>query len=208
MKSHKSKRRWLDEHHNDDYVKRARREGYRSRAVYKLLEIDDRDRILKPGMTVIDLGAAPGGWSQVAAIRLQGKGRIIASDIVPMDPLAGVEIVEGDFREQDVFDRITALLGGAQVDLVISDMAPNISGVAAIDQPRAMFLTELALDLALKVLKPGGNYLVKVFQGAGSDDYIRLLRQHFKLVTVRKPKASRPRSREVYALARELISQN
>ncbi|MBI1194599.1 MAG: 23S rRNA (uridine(2552)-2'-O)-methyltransferase RlmE [Gammaproteobacteria bacterium] len=206
MKSHKSKQRWLNEHHNDDYVKRARKEGYRSRAVYKLLEIDDRDRILKPGMTVIDLGAAPGGWSQVAAIRLQGKGRIIASDILPMDPLAGVEIVEGDFREQAVFDRIMALLGDAKADLVISDMAPNISGVAAIDQPRAMFLTELALDLALKILKPGGNLLVKVFQGAGSDDYIRLLRQHFKVVTVRKPKASRPRSREVYALSRDLIS--
>lgn len=206
MSSHKSKRRWLDEHHNDDYVKRARKEGFRSRAVYKLLEIDERDRLLKPGMTIIDLGAAPGGWSQVATGRLQGSGRVIATDILPMDPLPDVEIIQGDFREQEVLDRILESLGDAKADLVISDMAPNISGMSVVDQPRAMFLAELALDLALKVLKPGGTLLVKVFQGQGSDDYIRLLRQHFKLVTVRKPKASRPRSREVYALSREMIS--
>jgi len=206
MSSHKSKRRWLDEHHNDDYVKRARKEGFRSRAVYKLLEIDERDRLLKPGMTIIDLGAAPGGWSQVATGRLQGSGRVIAMDILPMDPLPDVEIIQGDFREQEVLDRILESLGDAKADLVISDMAPNISGMSVVDQPRAMFLAELALDLALKVLKPGGTLLVKVFQGQGSDDYIRLLRQHFKLVTVRKPKASRPRSREVYALSREMIS--
>jgi len=208
MTSHKSKRRWLDEHHNDDYVKRARKEGYRSRAVYKLLEIDQRTRLFKPGMTVIDLGAAPGGWSQVATSRLRGNGRIIATDILPMDPLPDVEILQGDFREQEVVDRILESLGEARADLVISDMAPNISGMAAMDQPRAMFLAELALDLALKVLRPGGDLLVKVFQGQGSDDYIRLLRQHFKLVTVKKPKASRPRSREVYALSRDMISQS
>lgn len=208
MTSHKSKRRWLDEHRNDDYVKRARKEGYRSRAVYKLLEIDERDRLFKAGMTVIDLGAAPGGWSQVATGKLQGRGRVIATDILDMDPLPDVEFVQGDFREQEVVDWIFELLGDAKADLVISDMAPNISGMSAVDQPRAMFLVELALDLALKVLRPGGNLLVKVFQGQGSDEYIRLLRQHFKLVTVRKPKASRPRSREVYALARDLISQN
>ncbi len=208
MTSHKSKRRWLEEHHNDDYVKRARKEGYRSRAVYKLLEIDQRDRLFKQGMTVIDLGAAPGGWSQVAASQLQGNGRIIATDILPMDPLPGVQMLQGDFREQEVVDQILEALGEGKADLVISDMAPNISGVAAMDQPRSMFLAELALDLALKVLNPGGNFLVKVFQGQGSDDYIRLLRQHFKRVTVRKPKASRPRSREVYALSRDMISQN
>ncbi len=207
MKGNRRNQRWLDEHHNDNYVKRARKEGYRSRAVYKLLEIDERDKLLRPGITVVDLGAAPGGWSQVASVRLNGKGRIIATDILDMDPLPDVDVIIGDFREEAVLSRILEAIASDPVDLVISDMAPNISGVSAIDQPRSMFLCELALDLASRVLKPGGDFLVKVFQGQGSDDFIRQLRTHFKRVVVRKPKASRPRSREVYALAKGRISQ-
>ncbi len=202
MSSHRSKRRWLDEHHNDDFVKRAQREGYRSRAVYKLLEIQERDRILKPGQCVVDLGAAPGGWSQVAQNCVGRKGRVIALDILPMEPIAHVEFIQGDFREEEVLDTLTSVLAARTVDLVISDMAPNISGMTAIDQPRAMLLTELALDLARRVLRPDGDMLVKMFQGEGTDDYLRELRQCFRRVIIRKPKASRPRSREVYVLAR------
>lgn len=200
-----SSRRWLKEHFDDEYVKRSRQEGYRSRAVYKLKEIQEKDHLLRPGMTVIDLGAAPGGWSQVAAQLVGERGRVIALDILPMEPLPGVEVLEGDFREQEVLDALLATLGGQTVDLVISDMAPNISGMKAVDQPRAMYLAELAVDLARQVLKPGGDLLFKAFQGEGLDALTKDLRESFRQVLIRKPKASRARSREVYVLARNSI---
>jgi 23S rRNA (uridine2552-2'-O)-methyltransferase len=202
MAKSKSSRRWLKEHEDDAYVQRARQDGYRSRAVYKFLEINDKDRLVKPGMTVVDLGAAPGGWSQVVAQLVGKKGQVIAMDILPMEPLDNVEFLQGDFREQEVLDQLLAMIGDARVDLVISDMAPNISGMEAVDQPRAMYLAELALDMARQVLKPGGDFLVKVFQGVGFDEYLRDMRSSFDKVITRKPKASRPRSREVYLLAR------
>jgi 23S rRNA (uridine2552-2'-O)-methyltransferase len=201
----KSSGRWLHEHFDDPYVKQAQREGYRSRAVYKLQEIDQRDRLLRPGMTVVDLGAAPGGWSQYVARALGGKGRVLAVDILPMDSLPGVEFIQGDFREQEVLDRVLETLGEGRADLVISDMAPNISGMSAVDQPRAMYLAELALDLARQILKPGGDLVMKVFHGEGFEQILDELRRSFKKVVVRKPKASRPRSREVYAVARNYI---
>lgn len=201
MKKSKSSRQWLDRHFNDEYVKRAQREGYRSRAVYKLLEIQERDRLLKPGQTVVDLGAAPGGWSQMAKQIVGSKGRVIALDILPMEPIAGVGFIEGDFRDDAVLQELRDLLQGQPVDLVISDMAPNISGMSAVDQPRAMYLCELALEFAREVLRPGGDLLVKVFQGEGFDQYYKELRASFKKVSTRKPKASRPKSREVYLLA-------
>jgi 23S rRNA (uridine2552-2'-O)-methyltransferase len=204
----KSSHRWLKSHFDDEYVKRAQREGYRSRAVYKLDEIQQKDRILRPGATVVDLGAAPGGWSQYAARQLQGQGRIIALDILPMDPLPGVEILQGDFREDDVLAALVEILQGAPVDLVMSDMAPNISGMDAVDQPRAMYLVELAADFAAKVLGRGGDLLFKAFQGEGFDDLIRDLRSQYRKVVIRKPRASRPRSREVYVLAKGRINGN
>jgi 23S rRNA (uridine2552-2'-O)-methyltransferase len=201
----KSSGRWLREHFDDVFVHRARQEGYRSRAVYKLEEIDRRDRLLRPGMTVVDLGAAPGGWSQYAARVLGGKGRVIALDILPMDPLPDVEVVQGDFREEEVLQAVLTRLGGRTVDLVMSDMAPNISGMSAVDQPRAMYLGELTLELAREVLKPGGDLLMKVFQGEGFEALLADLRRTFRKVASRKPKASRPRSREVYLVARNYI---
>ena len=201
----KSSRRWLDEHEHDVYVRRARDEGYRSRAVYKLLEIQQRDRVLRPGMRVVDLGAAPGGWSQLAAREVGAKGQVIALDILPMDPLPGVECIQGDFREESVLDALREALRGEPVDLVISDMAPNSSGVASVDQPRAMYLAELAMELAAEVLKPGGDLLVKLFQGEGFDDYLRDARARFQRVVIRKPESSRSRSREVYLLARNKL---
>lgn len=198
----KSSGKWLREHFDDVWVKRARQEGWRSRAVYKLLEIDQKDRLIRPGMTVVDLGAAPGSWSEVAAKKTGHKGRVVALDILPMDSIAGVEFIEGDFREQAVYDRLLETLGDVPVDLVISDMAPNISGLKAVDQPRAMYLAELALELAEKVLKPGGDFLVKVFTGEGLDEYKKTMRSAFEKIVVRKPAASRPRSREIYLLAR------
>ena len=202
MARSKSSSRWLKEHFDDIYVKRAQQEGYRARAVYKLQEINERDHLLKPGMTVVDLGAAPGSWSQVAADIVGDKGRVVALDILPMDPLPGVEIIEGDFREQAVFDHLLATLGGRPVDLVMSDIAPNISGMTSVDLPRAMYLVELALDLCRQVLKPGGSFVVKVFQGPGFDEYVKEVRRSFGKVVIRKPAASRPRSREVYLVAR------
>ena len=202
MAKSKSSQRWLDEHENDVYVQRARQDGYRSRATYKLLEINEKDRLFKPGMTVVDLGAAPGGWSQMAARLVGDKGHVVAMDILPMDGLAGVDFLQGDFREQEVLEQLLKMIGDQGVDLVISDMAPNISGMGVVDQPRAMYLTELALDMARQVLKPGGDFLVKVFQGEGFDEYMRDVRSSFNKVITRKPKASRPRSREVYLLAR------
>ncbi len=197
----KSSKQWLKEHFDDEYVLRAKQEGYRSRAIYKLIEIQQKDKILKPGMTVIDLGAAPGGWSEYAVTQLGGKGRIIALDILPMEPMAGVEIIEGDFREEAVLTELLDLIGKDRADLVICDMAPNISGMGVVDLPRAYYLSELALDLAQQVLKPGGGLLVKLFQGEGFDAYLKLLKQHFSRLVMRKPKASRTRSREIYALA-------
>ncbi|ANF56077.1 23S rRNA (uridine(2552)-2'-O)-methyltransferase RlmE [Halotalea alkalilenta] len=193
---------WLKEHFDDPYVKRSWVDGYRSRASYKLLEIDDKDQLLKPGMTVVDLGAAPGGWSQVVAKRVGPQGVVIASDILDMEPLAGVEFIKGDFTEEAVLDAILSALGGRRVDMVISDMAPNMSGQNAIDQPGAMYLVELALDLARQVLKPNGDFLAKVFQGEGFEAYLKELRGSFTKVISRKPAASRPRSREIYLLGR------
>ncbi|VAX05987.1 23S rRNA (uridine(2552)-2'-O)-methyltransferase [hydrothermal vent metagenome] len=198
----KSSGQWLREHFDDVYVKRAQQQGYRSRAVYKLLEIDKKDRLLRPGMTVVDLGSAPGSWSEVAAKQVGLKGRVVALDILPMDSIAGVEFIEGDFREEDIYDHLLDVLGDTPVDLVISDMAPNISGLKAVDQPRAMHLAELALEMAEKVLKKGGVFLVKVFTGEGLDEYKKTMRPLFEKIIVRKPDASRPRSREIYLLAR------
>ena len=201
-KKKSSSRRWLKEHFDDSYVKRAQAAGYRSRASYKLLEIQDKDRLIKPGMTVVDLGAAPGGWSQVAAELVGEKGRVIASDILSMAPIAGVDFVQGDFTEQAALDGILGLLNGQRADLVISDMAPNMSGMPAVDQPRGMYLVELALDLATQVLRPGGDFLTKVFQGEGFDELLKILRERFGQVITRKPGASRARSREMYLLGR------
>jgi 23S rRNA (uridine2552-2'-O)-methyltransferase len=201
MARSKSSKRWLNEHFDDEYVRRAQQEGYRSRAIYKLIEIQQKDHILKPGMTVIDLGAAPGGWSEYVVSKLGSKGRIIALDILPMDPIAGVEFIQGDFREDEVLEQLMKLIDDAGADLVISDMAPNISGMEVVDIPRSYYLAELALDMARQVLKPGGGLLVKLFQGEGFDAYQKELKSSFGRVVVRKPKASRARSREVYALA-------
>lgn len=202
-KKRSSSRAWLKEHREDVYVQRAQKEGYRSRACYKLMELDDKDRLIKPGMTVLDLGSAPGGWSQVAAERVGHRGRVVASDILPMDSLAGVDFIEGDFTEDAVFNEILALLGDDPVDLVMSDMAPNLSGVTAVDQPRAMYLVELALDLAQRVLAPRGAFVAKVFHGEGFEQLMTETRAVFGKVLTRKPEASRPRSREVYLVATE-----
>ena len=202
MARSKSSSRWLQEHVSDPYVKRAQREGYRARSAYKLLELDERDRLLRPGMTVVDLGAAPGGWSQVAAAAVGEKGRVVASDILSMDAIRGVEFIQGDFREEAVLAQILAAIGDAKADLVLSDMSPNLSGVAPADQAASIYLLELALDLAGRVLKPGGDLVGKLFQGVGSDEYLKQLRQVFTKVSIRKPDSSRSRSREVYFVAR------
>jgi 23S rRNA (uridine2552-2'-O)-methyltransferase len=201
MPKSKSSRRWLDRHFRDQYVKRAQGEGYRSRAAYKLLEIQERDRLLRAGMRVVDLGAAPGGWSQVAQQLVGEKGEVVALDILPMDPIPGVEFIQGDFREATPLRQLRDLLEDRPVDLVISDMAPNVSGIAAVDQPRAIHLCELALQFAGEVLKPGGGLLVKAFHGEGFDELVRDLRAAFDRVVSRKPNASRAGSREVYLVA-------
>ena len=202
MARSKSSKRWLKEHFDDPYVKQAQQSGLRSRSAFKLIELDDKDGLLRPGLTVVDLGAAPGGWSQVAVERVGEHGRVIALDILPMEPLTGVTVLEGDFTEDAPLQALEAALDGNSVDLVMSDMAPNISGVAVADQARAMYLAELALAFAQEHLAPGGDFVVKVFQGEGFDDYLRELRAAFDTVQVRKPKASRPRSREVYLVGR------
>ena len=201
MARSKSSHQWLKKHFDDEFVKRAQREGWRSRAVYKLEEIDRKYRLIRPGMTVVDLGAAPGGWSQYVAKVLAGKGRIIALDILEMQPLPGVEFIHGDFTEDEPLDLLMNSLGSEQVDLVLSDMAPNISGMQAVDQPRGIYLVELAMDFAAKVLGKNGNLLFKAFQGEGFEDVTKTLRGQYRTVLIRKPKASRPRSREVYVLA-------
>lgn len=213
----KSSQRWLKEHFSDPYVKKAQAEGMRSRAAYKLEELVDRDRLLKPGMVVVDLGAAPGGWSQWVRQELDQlekslpdaarRGRVIASDILEMPSLAGVDFLHGDFREDAVLSSLLGMLGGEQVDLVLSDMAPNKSGVDAVDQPRAMHLSELAMDFADGHLRIGGTFLIKLFQGIGFDDYVKELRRRYAKVAIRKPAASRKRSPEVYALAQGKLAQ-
>jgi 23S rRNA (uridine2552-2'-O)-methyltransferase len=201
MARSKSSRRWLDRHVNDPYVHRAQAEGWRSRAAFKLLELDDRDRFLRPGSRVVDLGAAPGGWSQVAAARVGPKGRVIALDLLPMEPIPGVTFLQGDFRTEGVLEVLRTEVGPRVVDVVISDLAPNVSGVAVVDQPRAMHLAELALDFAGECLVEGGTLVIKLFQGTGFDELVAAARGRFRRVAVRKPKASRPESREVYLVA-------
>jgi 23S rRNA (uridine2552-2'-O)-methyltransferase len=190
----------MREHVNDPFVQMAQKHGYRSRAAYKLIEIDDKDHLLKPGIVVVDLGATPGGWSQVAAARVGRGGKVIALDLLPLDPLAGVDFIQGDFREDTVLKQLENMLQGKPIGLVISDMAPNISGVASADQARAMHLAELAMEFALEHLKQEGSFLVKVFQGEGFEDFLKLMRSRFVKVVTRKPKASRDRSSELYLL--------
>lgn len=201
----KSSRRWLAEHFSDPYVKRAQQEGYRSRAAYKLQEIQDRDKLFKPGITVVDLGAAPGGWSQLARKLVGRQGRIFALDILPMDEITGVEFIQGDFGEDSVCQLLLDKVENLGVDLIICDIAPNLSGMSGIDQPKVMYLAELVLEFTKHVLKPGGNLLIKLFQGEGFDQYLLLLRKLFKSVNVRKPPASKAKSAEVYLVAKNYV---
>jgi 23S rRNA (uridine2552-2'-O)-methyltransferase len=202
-----SSKRWLKEHFNDPYVKQAQKEGYRSRSVYKLLELHERYRLFKPGMIVVDLGAAPGGWSQLVSRFIKPTGHIFALDLLPIEPIPGVDFIQGDFSDETVLKALETQIGTSKVDWVLSDMAPNMSGNESIDIPRSMYLCELALEFALKVLQPEGGFLIKVFQGEGFDPLLKDIRQNFKTVNIRKPKASRDRSREVYIVARELKNQ-
>ena len=204
MARSKSSTNWLKEHFDDPYVKKAQQKGYRSRATFKLEEIDQKDKLIRNGMSVVDLGSAPGGWSDYALHRVGDKGKVIALDILPMTPLTGVHFIEGDFREDHVLEQLNEVLAGQSIDLVLSDMAPNMTGVDAIDQPGSMHLVELALDFAINNLSKQGDFLVKVFQGEGFDDFLKSMRTHFTKVTTRKPDASRARSREVYLLGRGL----
>jgi 23S rRNA (uridine2552-2'-O)-methyltransferase len=207
MAKSSSSKHWLKEHFDDAWVRRAKEDGYRSRASYKLLEIQQKDRLFKPGMVVVDLGSAPGGWAQVAARLVQPGGLVLASDILDMEPVAGVQFIRGDFTEDACLQQILAALAGRPVDLVISDMAPNMSGMNEVDQPRAMYLVELAVDFAAQTLRPGGALLMKVFQGEGFSELLQNLKGNFSTVTNRKPEASRSRSREVYVLARDYRGQ-
>ena len=199
-----SSRRWMHEHLSDEFVKKAQKEGYRSRAVYKLLEIVKKKAIIRNGDKVLDLGAAPGGWSQVAAKLVGSQGKVIASDILPIELIDGVDFLQGDFTEQSVYDDLLVMTDGAKVDVVLSDMAPNMSGQLSVDQPKSMYLAELAIEMAIKTLNPGGSFVVKVFQGDGFDVFVQNAKKAFKKVSVIKPKASRPRSKEVYLLASQL----
>lgn len=207
MARSKSSGRWLQEHHKDHYVREARREGYRSRAAYKLLEIQEKDRIFRPGMRVVDLGAAPGGWTQVASDLVGERGRVFACDVLHMDPLPDVTFLQGDFTEEQVEQALKAELQGRPVDLVISDMAPNMSGVPSADQPRSMYLVELAHDFACNMLEPGGTFLVKVFQGGGFQEFLAIARKQFGSVKSRKPQASRARSSESYLLCQNYLGE-
>jgi len=199
-----SSRRWMHEHLSDEFVKKAQKEGYRSRAVYKLLEIVEKKAIIRNGDKVLDLGAAPGGWSQVAAKLVGSQGKVIASDILPIELIDGVDFLQGDFTEQSVYDDLLVMTDGAKVYVVLSDMAPNMSGQLSVDQPKSMYLAELAIEMAIKTLNPGGSFVVKVFQGDGFDVFVQNAKKAFKKVSVIKPKASRPRSKEVYLLASQL----
>ena len=201
MVSSKSSKKWLEERARDQYVKKSKQAGFRSRASFKLLEIQEKDRFIQPGMIVVDLGSAPGGWSQAAKILVGDKGSVLATDILPMAPISGVKFIQGDFTEDAVFEDLIEKVGGDSVDLVISDMAPNITGIRAIDQPGSMHLAELALDFARSVLREGAYFLVKVFEGDGIGEFKQVLANEFEKVKVRKPKASRSRSREIYLLA-------
>ena len=200
-KKKSSSRAWLKEHHDDVYVQRAQKEGYRSRAVYKLLEINDKDRVIRRGMSVLDLGSAPGGWSQLAGEIVGDTGRVVATDILSMDALPDVVFVQGDFTEQETYDQVLEALGNQPLDAVLSDMAPNMSGLTEVDQRRAVYLVELATELAERSLAPGGAFIAKVFQGEGFEAWFREIRGRFDRVVTRKPSASRPRSREVYVVA-------
>lgn len=204
MSRSKSSQRWLQEHHNDPFVQQARRDGYRSRAVYKLIEIQEKDQVLKSGQFVIDLGAAPGGWTEYASQFCAAKGKLIAVDILPLEPVGDAHIIEGDFTEEAVFNRILAEIDNQPVGLVLSDMAPNFSGIESVDQPKSMYLVELAFDLALNVLDKNGGFVVKMFQGTGFDEMVKSFRGAFRSVKFRKPSASRARSREVYAVCQGL----
>lgn len=203
MARSRSSGRWLQEHVNDPYVRQAQQDGYRSRASYKLIQLQEKDKLMRPGMRVMDLGSAPGGWSQVAAHLVGEQGRVLATDILPMEPLKNVDFIQGDFTTAGVFEQILGQLGGVRSELVLSDLAPNVSGIDSADQAAAMHLAELALDLARRVLKPGGAFVVKVFQGGGSEAYLKELRPCFGKVSIRKPAASRARSREVYVVAKK-----
>ena len=205
----RSNRAWIERHIIDPFVKRSRADGYRARSVYKLIELNDKEKLIKPGMTVVDLGAAPGSWTQVVREKLAGKdgevrGKIIAMDILPMDPIDGVTFLQGDFREQEVADQLSAIVGDRQVDLVLSDMAPNLSGIAAADAARCLLLNELALEFCLLHLKDNGVFVTKVFQGSGFSQYVETLKKHFKTVLTRKPEASRDSSAEVYMVAKHV----
>jgi 23S rRNA (uridine2552-2'-O)-methyltransferase len=202
MARSKSSHHWLQEHVNDPYVKQAQKDGYRSRASYKLLQLNEKDRLIRPGMLIVDLGAAPGGWSQVVGRLIGDKGKVLATDILPMDPLSNVDFIQGDFTAAAVLERILEVLGGKPADLILSDLAPNISGIDSADQASSMYLVELALDFARQALKPKGGFVAKVFQGAGSEAYLKDVRTSFEKVSIRKPAASRPRSREVYLVAK------
>ncbi len=202
MSRSKSSKQWLNEHFKDVYVKQSQQDGYRSRASYKLIELNKKDRLFRPGDVVVDLGAAPGGWSQVASELVGDKGRVLASDILPMDSIAGVDFIQGDFTEESVLEQLLASLGSTKANLVISDMAPNLSGMADIDQPKSMHLVELAIEMAQLTLAPGGSFVAKVFQGEGFDTTLKQLRTYFKSVVSRKPNASRARSKEIYWVAK------
>jgi 23S rRNA (uridine2552-2'-O)-methyltransferase len=198
----KSSHRWMQEHVNDPYVQKAKKEGYRSRSSYKLMELAEKDRLIRPGMLVMDLGSAPGGWSQVAGKLVGEKGRVLATDILPMEPVKNVDFIQGDFTDEAVFNQILEALNGEKPDLIISDIAPNITGIESADQGTSIYLVELSLDMVRRVLKTNGNFVCKVFQGTGSDAYLKDVRTSFEKVAVRKPKASRPRSREIYLVAK------
>jgi 23S rRNA (uridine2552-2'-O)-methyltransferase len=203
MARSKSSGSWLRRHVTDPYVQLAQKEGYRSRSAYKLIELNEKDRLLRPGMWVMDLGSAPGGWSQVAARAVGAKGRVLATDILAMDPIAKVDFIQGDFTSDEVVEKIMAWLGDEKFDVIVSDIAPNLSGIDVADQARSIYFLELALDTVRIALKPGASFIAKMFQGQGSDEYLKELRKSFQKVSIRKPKASRPESREVYIVAKD-----
>ncbi|MGA0085691.1 MAG: 23S rRNA (uridine(2552)-2'-O)-methyltransferase RlmE [Steroidobacteraceae bacterium] len=203
MARSKSSGSWLRRHVTDPYVQLAQKEGYRSRSAYKLIELNEKDRLLRPGMWVMDLGSAPGGWSQVAARAVGAKGRVLATDILAMDPIAKVDFIQGDFTSDEVVEKIMAWLGDEKFDVIVSDIAPNLSGIDVADQARSIYFLELALDTVRLALKPGASFIAKMFQGQGSDEYLKELRKSFQKVSIRKPKASRPESREVYIVSKD-----